>query len=96
MQNGALVLVQGSWPGLRLFYKFLHEDQPDDNKFVSLLGSALAGDHGVTVKSLRSDNPKFRFSQARVFIPWRYVEGILWHPDIGGMQAEAGFTSTQK
>jgi hypothetical protein len=96
MQDGALVLVRSDWPGLRL-YHLLHEDEPRSiDGMLGLLGQATVEANGLTIKSSRPNTEHFKFSQVRVLIPWRYVESIVWHEDIGGVATQLGFVSAQK
>jgi hypothetical protein len=87
MQNGAYVLVSANWPG-RSLYKFLSEKPPQEAMPIGIVGVAVVDGHDVTITSLRADTPQFNFSQSKVFVPWRYVEGILWHTDIGGVSEQ--------
>jgi hypothetical protein len=48
------------------------------------------GGHGILVESARADSSE---SKARAFIPWRYVEGILWLQDTTLAIRRIGFSS---
>lgn len=65
------------------------------NPIVPFKASAVIldrGEHGITVGSLRPDD-EFQFSSAEIFIPWKFVMGILWHEDCESLKRTIGFGS---
>ncbi|MBZ5609623.1 MAG: hypothetical protein LAP38_15285 [Acidobacteriia bacterium] len=87
----ALITVQTSW--LRLgYFHFLTERTPDkigdDLAYFTVWVLDAHSYHGVFVRSARKDASD---AKSRAFIPWKYIEGILWLEDPDSAPKRMGF-----
>jgi hypothetical protein len=87
----ALVVLQADWSRLRLS-EFLREGEIEETAgLIEFMVDVLDvhNVHGLFVRSFHREEAGG--SGSEVFIPWKYVEGILWPDDLRRMEQRAGF-----
>jgi hypothetical protein len=90
----ALVTVSNSWMDLG-FESLLGDTQGrGTGEFVILRVLVLeSGDsHGLFVQSTSTDETA---AKCKIFIPWKYVEGILWNEDFEEIETRMGFPASK-
>ena len=87
----ALITVRRDW--LSLGYHMFVSDHPptaigDDFILFSACVLDVHSPHGLFIKS---DSKDAEDAKARFFIPWKYIEGIMWSDDPNASKRRLGF-----
>jgi len=85
----ALIILQQSWLKLNL-HQFLDKYKPDAQAVFIVDVLDMGYQQGLCVSSVAAD---LAFGTSEIFIPWKYIEGLVWNDEFTKAEHEPpGFT----